>query len=139
MKKLFRFLSRMVEKKGIWFTIYFLTIGFVFKVMKKAWLGVKSLGWLFGFIAFTISNTIFFSPVIVSSILFYTTRNGWFLGAATSYMTWVMFPTGSSLVYAFVVAVTIPAVKFLKNIIEGRKNEKSYKVLQGKNKSHTNT
>lgn len=133
MKKAFRFLSNLTKRKGIWYTIYYVTIGFVLRVIRRAWLGVKSLGWLFGFIAFAISSTIFFSPTIAGTIAFYITGNRWFLGLATGYFTWVMLPTGSSLVYAFVVAGTIPVVKVLKNILEG-KNEKTNKVLSGKNK-----
>ena len=133
MKKAFRFLSNLTKRKGIWYTIYYVSIGFVLRVLRRAWLGVKSLGWLFGFIAFAISSTIFFSPTIASTIAFYITGNRWFLGIATGYFTWVMLPTGSSLVYAFVVAGTIPVVKFLKNILEG-KNEKTNQVLSRKNK-----
>ena len=118
MKTLIRFLTNLTKRKGIWYTIYYITIGFVFKVIKRAWLGVKSLGWFFGFIAFTISTTIFFSPTIAATIAYWITGNGWFLGIATGYMTWVIFPTGSSLIYALVVAATIPVVKVMKNIIE---------------------
>ena len=120
MKRLILFLSNLTKRKGIWYTIYYITIGFVFKVIKGAWLGVKSLGWFFGFIAFAISTTIFFSPTIAGTIVFWITGNAWFLGIATGYMTWVILPTGSSLVYALVVAATIPVVKIFKNIFEGK-------------------
>jgi len=133
MKKIIKFLSNLTKRKGIWYTIYYVTIGFIYKVIRRAWLGVKSLGWLFGFIAFAISSTIFFSPTIAGTIAFYITGNRWFLGIATGYFTWVMLPTGSSLLYAFIVAGTIPVVSFLKKFLEG-KNEKTNKVLSGKNK-----
>jgi hypothetical protein len=138
MKKAFKFFSNLTKRKGIWYTIYYLSIGFVLRVLRRAWLGVKSLGWLFGFIAFAISSTIFFSPTIASTIAFYITGNRWFLGIATGYFTWVMLPTGSSLVYAFVVAGTIPVVKFFKDSIEGKKNEKTNTLLQDKNKPADN-
>jgi hypothetical protein len=35
-------------------------------------------------------------------------------------MTWVILPTGSSLIYALIVAATIPVVKIFKNIFEGK-------------------
>lgn len=120
MKKIISYLSNLTKRKGIWYTIYYVTIGFLYKVIRRAWLGVKSLGWLFGFIAFTISTTIFFSPTIAGTITYWITGNAWFLGIATSYFTWVVLPTGSSLVYAFIVAATIPVVKILKNISEGK-------------------
>jgi hypothetical protein len=118
----------LTKRKGIWYTIYYVSIGFVLRILRRAWLGVKSLGWLFGFIAFVISSTIFFSPTIAGVIGYWITGNGWFLGLATSYFTWVLLPTGSSLVYAFVVAATIPVVRIMKNIIEG----KEVKVWQEK-------
>lgn len=114
MKKIILYLSNLTKRKGIWYTIYYVTIGFLCKVIRRAWLGVKSLGWLFGFIAFTISTTIFFSPTIAGTITYWITGNVWFLGIATSYFTWVVLPTGSSLVYAFIVAATIPIVSFFK-------------------------
>jgi hypothetical protein len=117
MKKVIRFLSNLTKRKGIWYTIYYISFGFVFKVIKGAWLGVKSLGWFFGFIAFAISTTIFFSPTIAGTIVFWITGNAWFLGIATGYMTWVILPTGSSLVYALVVAATIPLIKFIKKLV----------------------
>jgi hypothetical protein len=117
MKKAIQFLSNLTKRKGIWYTIYYISFGFVFKVIKGAWLGVKSLGWFFGFIAFTISTTIFFSPTIAGTIVFWITGNAWFLGIATGYMTWVILPTGSSLVYALVVAATIPLVRFIKKLL----------------------
>ena len=120
MKKLFRFLSNLTKRKGIWYTIYYVLIGFMLRIIKKAWLGVKSLGWFFGFIAFTISTTIFFSPTIAGTVMYWITGNAWFLGIATGYMTWVIFPTGSAFVYAFIVAATIPVVKFIKIMIEGK-------------------
>jgi hypothetical protein len=120
MKKIIQFLSNLTKRKGIWYTIYYISFGFVFKVIKGAWLGVKSLGWLFGFIAFVISTSIFFSPTIAGVIGYWITGNAWFLGIATSYFTWVILPTGSSLVYAFIVAATIPVVKIFKNIFEGK-------------------
>jgi hypothetical protein len=52
--------------------------------------------------------------------MYWITGNGWFLGIATGYMTWVIFPTGSAFVYAFIVAATIPVVKFIKIMIEGK-------------------
>jgi hypothetical protein len=94
------------------------------RILRRAWLGVKSLGWLFGFIAFLISTTIFFSPTIGGAIGYWITGNAWFIGLATSYFTWVVLPTGSSLVYAFIVAATIPVVRFLKNFIEGKEVKK---------------
>lgn len=120
MKKLIRFLSNLTKRRGIWYTIYYITLGVIFKIIRKAWLGVKSLGWFFGFIAFIISTTIFFSPTIAATITYWITGNAWFLGIATGYMTWVIFPTGSAFVYAFVVAATIPVVKIFKNIMEGK-------------------
>jgi hypothetical protein len=33
-------------------------------------------------------------------------------------MTWVIFPTGSAFVYAFIVAATIPVVRLIKNMVE---------------------
>jgi hypothetical protein len=120
MKKIIQFLSNLTKRKGIWYTIYYISFGFVFKVIKGAWLGVKSLGWFFGFIAFAISTTIFFSPTIAGTIVFWITGNAWFLGIATGYMTWVILPTGSSLVYALIVGATIPVVKIFKNIFEGK-------------------
>lgn len=119
-KKLFRFLSNLTKRKGIWYTIYYITLGFMLRILRRAWLGVKSLGWFFGFIAFLISTSIFFSPTIGGVIGYWITGNRWFIGIATSYFTWVILPTGSSLVYAFVVAATIPVVRFIKNIIEGK-------------------
>jgi hypothetical protein len=120
MKRLILFLSNLTKRRGIWYTIYYITIGFLLKVLRRAWLGVKSLGWFFGFIAFVISTTIFFSPTIGGVIVYWITGNAWFLGVATSYFTWVVLPTGSSLVYAFIVAATIPVVKVMKNFIEGK-------------------
>jgi len=120
MKRFILFLSNLTKRRGIWYTIYYITIGFLLKVLRKAWLGVKSLGWFFGFIAFVISTTIFFSPTIGGMIGYWITGNAWFLGIATGYMTWVILPTGSSLVYALVVAATIPVVKIFKNIFEGK-------------------
>jgi hypothetical protein len=117
MKRLIQFLSNLTKRKGIWYTIYYISFGFVFKVIKGAWLGVKSLGWFFGFIAFTISTTIFFIPTIVATVAYWITGNAWFLGIATGYMTWVIFPTGSAFVYAFIVAATIPLVKFIKRLV----------------------
>lgn len=128
MKKVISFLSNLTKRRGIWYTIYYITIGFVYKIIRRAWLGVKSLGWLFGFIAFTISTTIFFSPTIAGIIVYWITGNGWFLGLATGYFTWVVLPTGSSLLYAFIVAATIPVVKVFKDISEG----KEVKVWQRK-------
>lgn len=133
-KKLFRKLSNLTKRKGIWYTIYYITIGVLYKIIRRAWLGVKSLGWFFGFIAFAISTTIFFSPTIAGIIAFWITGNKWFLALASGYFSWVVFPTGSAFVYAFVVAGTIPFVVFFKNIIEGKKNEKTDKLLQDKNK-----
>ena len=120
MKKLILFLSNLTNRKGLWYTIYYITIGFLLKVLRRAWLGVKSLGWFFGFIAFIISTTIFFSPTIGGVIVYWITGNAWFLGIATGYMTWVILPTGSSLIYALIVAATIPVVKIFKNIFEGK-------------------
>lgn len=120
MKKLILFLSNLTKRRGIWYTIYYVTIGFIYKVLRRAWLGVKSLGWFFGFIAFIVSGAIFFSPTIVGVIVYWVTGNNWFLGIATSYFTWVVLPTGSSLLYAFIVAATIPVVKIFKNIFEGK-------------------
>jgi hypothetical protein len=120
MKRLILFLSNLTKRRGIWYTIYYITVGFLLKVLRRAWLGVKSLGWFFGFIAFVISTTIFFSPTIGGVIVYWITGNAWFLGVATSYFTWVVLPTGSSLVYAFIVAATIPVVKVMKNFIEGK-------------------
>jgi hypothetical protein len=121
MKKIISFLSNLKKRRGIWYTIYYITIGFIYKVLRRAWLGVKSLGWLFGFIAFIISTTIFFSPTIGGVIGYWITGNAWFLGIATGYFTLVVIPNGSSLVYAFIVAATIPVVKFMKHFIEGKK------------------
>jgi hypothetical protein len=118
--RLIKFLSNLTKRKGIWYTIYYISFGFVFKVIKGAWLGVKSLGWFFGFIAFVISTTIFFSPTIAGTVAFWITGNIWFLTVATGYMTWVILPTGSAFVYAFIVAATIPVVKIFKNISEGK-------------------
>jgi hypothetical protein len=120
MKKLIRFLSNLTKRKGIWYTIYYITLGVLFKIIRKAWLGVKSLGWFFGFIAFAISTLIFFSPTIAGTVAYWITGNLWFLTVATGYMTWVIFPTGSAFVYAFIVAATIPVVKIFKNISEGK-------------------
>jgi hypothetical protein len=114
MKKIIQFLSNLTKTRGIWYTIYYIFIGALIDIIRKAWLGVKSLGWFFGFIAFAISTTIFFSPTIAATVAYWITGNAWLLGIATGYMTWVMFPTGSSLVYAFVVAGTIPMVSFIK-------------------------
>ena len=114
MKKVISYLSNLTKRKGIWYTIYYVTIGFLYRVLRRAWLGVKSLGWFFGFIAFLISTTIFFSPTIAGVIVYWLTGNVWFLGIATSYFTWVVLPTGSSLLYAFIVAATIPIVSFFK-------------------------
>ena len=122
MKKLISYLSNLTKRKGIWYTIYYITIGFIYKVLRRAWLGVKSLGWFFGFIAFLISTTIFFSPTIAGVIVYWLTGNVWFLGIATSYFTWVVLPTGSSLLYAFIVAATIPIVSFLKNNLLKRRH-----------------
>jgi hypothetical protein len=113
-KKIFLFLSNLTKRRGVWYTIYYVTIGVLFKIIKKAWLGVKSLGWFFGFIAFAISTTIFFTPTIAASIAYWFTGNPWFLGLATGYMTWVIFPTGSAFVYAFIVAGTVPLIAFIK-------------------------
>ena len=120
MKRFFNYIANLTKAKGLWYTIYYLTFGFVISVIIKAWQGVKSLGWIFGFIAFTISTTIFFSPTIAGTVIYWITGNLWFLGIATGYMTWVILPTGSSLVYALVVAATIPVVKIFKNIFEGK-------------------
>lgn len=114
MKKLILFLSNLTKRRGIWYTIYYITIGFIYKVLRRAWLEFKSLGWFFGFIAFIVSGAIFFSPTIVGVIVYWVTGNNWFLGIATSYFTWVVLPTGSSLLYAFIVAATIPIVSFFK-------------------------
>ena len=130
MKKFISYLSNLTKRKGIWYTIYYVTIGFLYRVLRRAWLGVKSLGWFFGFIAFLISTTIFFSPTIAGVIVYWLTGNVWFLGIATSYFTWVVLPTGSSLVYAFIVAATIPVVKIFKNIIEGKEVKKWQKKTQ---------
>lgn len=130
MKKLISYLSNLTKRKGIWYTIYYVTIGFLYRVLRRAWLGVKSLGWFFGFIAFLISTTIFFSPTIAGVIVYWLTGNVWFLGIATSYFTWVVLPTGSSLVYAFIVAATIPVVKIFKNIFEGKEVKKWQKKIQ---------
>jgi hypothetical protein len=118
MKRLIRFLSNLTKTRGIWYTIYYIFIGALINIIRRAWLGVKSLGWFFGFIAFTISTTIFFIPTIAATVAFWITGNAWFLGIATGYMTWVIFPTGSAFVYAFIVAATIPVVKIIKNIME---------------------
>jgi hypothetical protein len=120
MKKIIRFLSNLTKRKGIWYTIYYIAFGFMIRMVRRAWLGVKSLGWFFGFIAFLISNVIFFSPTIVGVIGYWITQNGWFIGMASGYMTWVMLPTGSAIVYAFIVAATIPFVKLLKKIFIGK-------------------
>jgi hypothetical protein len=117
MKTIINFLSNLTKRRGIWYTVYYVTIGFVYKILRRAWLGVKSLGWFFGFIAFAISTTIFFSPTIAGTVAFWITGNAWFLGIATGYMTWVILPTGSSLVYALVVAATIPLIKFIKKLV----------------------
>ena len=130
MKKLISYLSNLTKRKSIWYTIYYVTIGFLYRVLRRAWLGVKSLGWFFGFIAFLISTTIFFSPTIAGVIVYWLTGNVWFLGIATSYFTWVVLPTGSSLVYAFIVAATIPVVKIFKNIFEGKEVKKWQKKIQ---------
>lgn len=130
MNKIFNFLSNLTKRRGIWYTIYYITIGFVYKIIRRAWLGVKSLGWFFGFIAFLISTSIFFSPTIAGVIVYWITGNAWFLGIATSYFTWVVLPTGSSLVYAFIVAATIPVVKIFKNIIEGKEVKKWQRKIQ---------
>jgi hypothetical protein len=114
MSKIFLFLSNLTKRRGIWYTIYYITLGVLFKIIRRAWLGVKSLGWFFGFIAFIISTGIFFSPTIAATMAYWFTGNVWFLGIATGYMTWVIFPTGSAFVYAFIVAGTIPAVSFIK-------------------------
>ena len=118
--QIIKFLSNLTKRRGIWYTIYYITIGFLLKVLRRAWLGVKSLGWFFGFIAFAISTIIFFSPTIAGTVLYWITGNAWFLGIATGYMTWVILPTGSSLIYALIVAATIPVVKIFKNIFEGK-------------------
>jgi hypothetical protein len=110
----------LTKTRGIWYTIYYIFIGALINIIRRAWLGVKSLGWLFGFIAFVISTTIFFSPTIGGMIGYWITGNAWFLGIATGYMTWVILPTGSAFVYAFIVAATIPVVKIFKNISEGK-------------------
>jgi len=120
MKKFISFLSNLTKRKGIWYTIYYIAFGFMIRVIKRAWLGVKSLGWFFGFIAFTISTTIFFSPTIAGAVLYWITGNGWFLGIATGYLTLVIAPNGSAFIYAFIVANTIPVVKFIKIMIEGK-------------------
>jgi hypothetical protein len=120
MKRFFNYIANLTKTRGLWYTIYYLTFGFVISVIIKAWQGVKSLGWIFGFIAFTISSTIFFSPTIIGFIMYWITGNLWFIGLATSYFTWVVLPTGSSLIYAFIVAATIPVVRVIKNITEGK-------------------
>jgi hypothetical protein len=120
MKKVFRFLSNLTKRKGIWYTIYYVLIGFMLRIIKKAWLGVKSLGWFFGFIAFTISTTIFFSPTIAATIIYWITGNIWFSTVALGYFMWVVAPSGSSILYAFIVTATIPVVKFIKVMIEGK-------------------
>jgi hypothetical protein len=130
MKKFISFLSNLTKRKGIWYTIYYITIGFLYRVLRRAWLGVKSLGWFFGFIAFAISTAIFFSPTIAGTIAYWITRNIWFLTVATGYMTWVILPTGSAFVYAFIVAATIPVVKIFKNIIEGKEVRLWQKKIQ---------
>lgn len=122
MKKAISYLSNLTKRKGIWYTIYYVTIGFIYKVLRRAWLGVKSLGWFFGSIAFIVSGAIFFSPTIVGVIVYWITGNNWFLGIATSYFTWVVLPTGSSLLYAFIVAATIPIVSFFKNNLLKRRH-----------------
>jgi hypothetical protein len=121
MKRLIQFLSNLTKRKGLWYTIYYVTIGFVFRVLRKAWLGVKSLGWLFGFIAFIISTAIFFSPTIGGVIGYWITGNAWFYATALGYFMWVVAPSGSSILYAFIVTATIPVVKFMKHFIEGKK------------------
>jgi hypothetical protein len=117
MKKIIQFLSNLTKTRGIWYTIYYIFVGALIDIIRKAWLGVKSLGWFFGFIAFTISTTIFFSPTIAGIVGYWITGNLWFLGLATGYFSWVMFPTGSAFVYAFIVAATVPMVKLMKNIL----------------------
>jgi hypothetical protein len=117
MKKIIQFLSNLTKTRGIWYTIYYIFIGALIDIILKAWLGVKSLGWFFGFIAFTISTTIFFTPTILGIIVYWITGNLWFLGLATGYFSWVMFPTGSAFVYAFILAATIPLVKFIKKLV----------------------
>ena len=111
---MFRYLSNLTKRKGIWYTIYYIAFGFMIRIVRKAWLGVKSLGWFFGFIAFVISNAIFFSPTIAGVIAYWITGNNWFIGIASGYMTWVILPTGSSIIYALVVAATIPFVSYFK-------------------------
>jgi len=118
MKRLIQFLSNLTKRKGIWYTIYYIFIGALINIIRRAWLGVKSLGWVFGFIAFTISTILFFSPTIAGIVVYWITGNLWFLGLATGYFSWVVFPTGSAFVYAFIVAATIPVVKIIKNIME---------------------
>jgi hypothetical protein len=117
MFRIIQFLSNLTKTKGIWYTIYYIFIGALINIIRRAWLGVKSLGWFFGFIAFTISTTIFFSPTIAGTVAYWITGNAWFLGIATGYMTWVIFPTGSAFLYAFIVAATIPLVKFIKRLV----------------------
>jgi hypothetical protein len=115
MKRFFNYIANLTKAKGLWYTIYYITIGFVIGVIVKAWNGVKSLGWFYGFIAFAISSLLFFSPTILGAATFFITGNGWFLGLATGYFWWVVAPTGSSLLYAFIVTGTIPIVKFFKD------------------------
>jgi hypothetical protein len=114
MKRFFNHIAKLTKARGLWYTIYYLTFGFVISVIIKAWQGVKSLGWLFGFIAFTISTGVFFSPTITGFIIYWITGNLWFLGLATSYFTWVVLPTGSSLVYAFIVTGTVTVISIVK-------------------------
>ena len=129
MKRFFNYIANLTKAKSLWYTIYYITIGFVIGVIVKAWNGVKSLGWFYGFIAFAISSLLFFSPTIIGFIIYLITGNLWFSTASGLYFMWVVAPTGSSILYAFIVTATIPVVKILKNLFEGKEVKKWQKKI----------
>jgi hypothetical protein len=114
MKRFFNYIANLTKAKSLWYTIYYITIGFVIGVIVKAWNGVKSLGWFYGFIAFAISSLLFFSPTIIGFIIYLITGNLWFSTASGLYFMWVVAPTGSSLVYAFIVTGTVTVISIVK-------------------------
>jgi len=88
---------------------------------------IKSLGWFWGTMVFIISGIIFFIPSIILVALFWIFNNEWFLAAATGYITWIVLPTGSWILYLFILSGVLPITIWIKGKIKKKEGDRGEK------------
>lgn len=107
-------IKNIYQTRGFWYTVYYVTIGFVLNLIIKLWKDVKSLGWFVGFLILLTAVIVYFSPTWIGILIYFLTGNAWWLGVGSAYFLWILYPTGSSLLFAAILTGLVEFALFFK-------------------------